>query len=134
MFISVYRSLNGVRSKRHYSNKDKLLSLIVLSLFYLQIIAGVILYTSSHSVRHFLSDPAQMMKDASSRFWGIEHVGLMLLSAILITLGYLLAKSSATDRSKFVKTFWFYAIGTILVLSAIPWPFREALGRTWLPF
>jgi predicted acyltransferase len=71
------------------------------------------------------------MKNASQRFYGMEHLLLMLLAIVLITIGSAKAKRASTDEKKFKTTYLFFTLGLVLILAGIPWPFREALGGGW---
>jgi multisubunit Na+/H+ antiporter MnhB subunit len=57
----------------------------------------------------------------------MEHTVMMLIAIVLITLGYGHAK-----KGNFKGVFWYYLIGLIVMLAAVPWPFREALGGSWM--
>jgi hypothetical protein len=75
---------------------------------------------------------AAAMKDAVMRFWVIEHLILMVLSIILITIGYSKSKRAATDEAKFKLLAIFFGIALVLILMGIPWPFRMVgEGRGW---
>jgi uncharacterized membrane protein len=69
------------------------------------------------------------MKNASSRFWAVEHVFTMLIAIILITIGHI--KYKKTLKSS--PTRILYVIALILILLAIPWPFRAGVGRPLFP-
>lgn len=58
------------------------------------------------------------MKDATLRFWAVEHGFTMLIAIVLITLGRVLSKKAATSELKFKKGAIFYTIAFILILWA----------------
>ena len=100
------------------SNPNRKIALWALILFHIQVVIGLILYffvspiTKSFNIN---------MKDAVQRFYGVEHILLMVLAAILITVGY-----SAIKKGNLNKYKWLYLIGLVLLLAGIPWPFRIA--------
>ena len=94
---------------------------------HIQLLLGLVMYFTSAKV--VFSEG--WMKNASQRFYGMEHLLLMLLAIVLITIGSAKAKRAATDEEKFKKTYLFFGLGLILILAGIPWPFREALGGGW---
>jgi hypothetical protein len=50
---------------------------------------------------------------------------------VLIHIGRAKSKRATTDLGKHKSAFWYYLIGLIIILAAIPWPFRkgfEAIG------
>ncbi len=65
-----------------------------------------------------------LMKDKAFRFFIIEHPLLMIISIVLITMAY-----SNTKKANYKKAFLLFLIALILVLVAIPWPFRDLIGR-----
>ena len=69
-----------------------------------------------------------VMKDSASRFWAIEHITGMLIAIILITIARGKAKVLNYNAAA-----WLYLIALILILATVPWPFREGIGRPWLP-
>lgn len=68
------------------------------------------------------------MSNAAARFWAIEHPTMMITSIVFITLGHRSAKAGNTNKTK-----RWLIIALIVILLAMPWPFREAIGRPWFP-
>jgi hypothetical protein len=69
-----------------------------------------------------------VMKNSVSRFWAVEHITAMLLAIVLITI----ARRSAKNLI-YKKAFLLYVIALLLILAAVPWPFREEVSRPWFP-
>jgi hypothetical protein len=69
------------------------------------------------------------MKDAATRFWAVEHIFSMVLAISLITIGHVKYKKSKQSGA----TMMLYIIALLIILSAIPWPFRAGIGRPWFP-
>jgi hypothetical protein len=70
----------------------------------------------------FQEHGSEVMKLSALRFWAVEHITTMLLAAVLITVGHVSFKKGGTTK----KTAVLYTIAFILILAAIPWPFRDA--------
>ena len=70
----------------------------------------------------------EVMKDATARL-AVEHISSMLIAIVLITIGHISLKKGGKPS----LTATFYLIALLLILSAIPWPFRAGIGRPWLP-
>jgi len=72
----------------------------------------------------------ELMKDKFYRFFWVEHPLMMLLAIILITV----ARGKAKVLN-YKAVSWLLFIALILILAAIPWPFREIVGdgRKWFP-
>lgn len=106
--------------------KDKKITLFAMVFTHIQLLAGLALYFTSEKVQ-FVEG---FMKNPVYRFYGVEHILLMLIAIALITVGYSKAKRAASDAKKFGAVATFYLIGLILILASIPWPFRN-LGAGW---
>ena|SRR5690606_39204688 len=99
-----------------YNRKIALLGLISA---HLQFVIGLILYFISPLGLESFS--GENMSNSLSRLYFLEHPLLMLLSIILITVGYSKAKKLADPRKANRTVLIFYTIGLIFVLSRIPW-------------
>lgn len=98
--------------------------LIAFIFTHLQLLLGLILFFLSPKVQF----GGSMMSNSLYRFFTIEHLLLMLIAIILITVGYSRSKKAPKP---FNVAFNFYFIALILILIGIPWPFRDALGAGW---
>ncbi|UII21145.1 cytochrome B [Fulvivirga ligni] len=126
VLAAIINSLGKTKGSTPFTGKDKSLALIGLIVTHLQLVIGLILYFISPKV--MFSGTA--MKDPALRFFLVEHSVMMLIAITLITIGYSRAKRLADDGKKFKTILTFYALGLLLILIAIPWPFRN-LGGSW---
>lgn len=93
---------------------------------HVQTVIGLILYFISPKVQHV----AGMMKSAELRFYGMEHILMMIIAAVIVTIGY--SKGKRQEAPQRYKTlFIFNLIALLIILAAIPWPFRAGLGGSW---
>ena len=70
----------------------------------------------------------EVMKNASQRFFAVEHIFTMIIAIALITVGGVSVRKGKSNAK------WFYLIALILILMRIPWPFMEAgIARGWFP-
>jgi hypothetical protein len=103
-----------------------MVNLFAMVTLHVQLIVGLILFfTNGKDYYH-----QGWMKDDIARFYGMEHLVGMLAAIVLVTIGYSKAKRSEAAVQKHKYTLTFYALGLILILAFIPWPFR-ALGGNW---
>lgn len=95
------------------------LSWVFIHFLYIQLVTGIILY--------FFLEPESSaniitMEDAlqhnSQRFWGIEHVSLMLFALILSQVGRLIIKQISSDRKKYRAATFYYGISLLVVMSS----------------
>ncbi|HRO71827.1 MAG TPA: hypothetical protein PK951_15660, partial [Chitinophagaceae bacterium] len=73
--------------------------------------------------------------DKFFRFFWVEHPMFMLLAIVMITIGNSMGKKALPDEVKFKRAFWFFLIALLMILVAVPWPFRDVVGegRGWFP-
>jgi heme A synthase len=116
------------KQKKNYSKKDKIIHLVTLILVHLQLLIGLTLYFIGWGTK---VDFAQM-GDSMIRFYTIEHSLMMILAITAITIGYSKSKKISDSALRFKTIFISYLIGLLLILIAIPWPFRAALGAGWM--
>jgi len=92
---------------------------------------GLILYFAN-SWFDRLKDLGNNMKDAGNRFFTMEHGLLMIIAIILVHVGRVSVKKAPTSASKHKRALIFFGLALVLILAAIPWPFREAITRPLL--
>ena len=63
----------------------------------------------------------------------MEHPVSMILAILMITLGYGMAKKNVDDQTKYKKAFRYFMLALVLILAAVPWPFRELVARPLFP-
>jgi hypothetical protein len=123
---SIGYAINGLVTKREIDDIDDRLNKFTVVFAHIQLVIGYLLYFLTN--RHLNIE----MGDASSRFWGVEHIVMMTLAVILITIGRNRYKKAPTERRKLRSTAIYFSFALLLMLSAIPWPFRaEGIARAW---
>lgn len=102
-----------------YSETNRKLSLYGLIATHLQVLIGLILYFVSPKGLSAMSGEA--MKVSGLRFYVIEHPLMMILAAILITIGYSKSKKANESKRKFNAMLVYYIIGLVFILTRLPW-------------
>ena len=94
------------------------------------LVLGLFLYFNSAVWFKLISEFGfgEVMKSAAYRFWAVEHISAMLIAIILITIARGKAK-----RVNYKAAAVLYVIALLLILAAVPWPFREGIARPWFP-
>jgi mannose/fructose/N-acetylgalactosamine-specific phosphotransferase system component IID len=107
-------------------------SLWLLIAAHITLILGLFQYFNNEAVGFHMIENlggfGNVMKDSFARFWVVEHITAMILAIVFITLARGKVKKQNLDTAK-----WFYLVALILILAAVPWPFREGIGRAWFP-
>ena len=122
IIINVVNALGGLTGNKVFTDRDKKLSLFALIFTHLQAVLGIILFFLDDSKVQFNENT---MSNDVIRFYTVEHTLMMLIAVILVTIGN---RSAKVGRVK--QVFWYYFIALVLILAAIPWPFRD-LGAGW---
>jgi cytochrome c biogenesis factor len=95
--------------------------LILMATLDLQMLLGLVMYFTV-TLPSMQGHMAEVMKDAGSRFFAVEHITMMMGAVILTHVGRVLARKSATADSKKMKLLICFGMATALMLLAIPWP------------
>ncbi len=118
MIIAIVNALMNLKSES-YVKKDRLINLFAMISLHIQLVLGLILYFISPKVQ-FVEG---MMGEANLRFFAVEHILMMLLSILFITLGRKRAEKSPDPSRRHKLILRYYGLGFILIFIAIPWPF-----------
>jgi heme A synthase len=110
-----------------YEKSDKMLNLFAMVLLHIQILIGTIL----SFVTGKISYAEGWMKNPQYRFFGLEHILLMVIGVTLITIGRKKAEKALDPAKKHKTILIWYVIVLVIIFAAIPWPFRTALGGSW---
>lgn len=117
---------------RHAYNTAKPFSTIFLAATHLQVVIGLILYFAVGPWMEAIKQMgSEIMKNAYYRFFIVEHISMMLIAAVLITIGNSKLKKAIANNKVPRPTLILYIIALVVIFAAIPWPFREALGKGW---
>jgi membrane-associated HD superfamily phosphohydrolase len=134
LLVSIFKSYSGYSSKKQFEAGDKKFWLFTMIASHITLLLG--LYQWALGSLGFFTMPdtpfGELMKNKTTRFFIVEHPIMMILAIVFITLGHGMAKKSVDDTTKYKKAFRYFLIALILILAAVPWPFRE-VGRPWFP-
>ena len=126
--VTVIKYLVGKFGNKSFTSADNKISLFYSIAMDIQLIVGLGLYLFLSPITNsFHID----MKDTFSRFWGMEHMVMMILAIALVHIGRVMVKGAKTDASKFNKGTIYFLLSLLVMLAAIPWPVRVIIGRPW---
>jgi hypothetical protein len=112
----------------------RLFSTIFLVSSHIQLVIGLLLYFKYSPTDWFnflIKNPKDVMAHPVYRFFGVEHVLMMLIAIVLITIGHGKLKKALVNNGKLKTPLILFILALVIMLAAIPWPFR-GLGRGWL--
>ena len=75
-----------------------------------------------------LPEGQSVMSDKYYRFFLVEHPLMMIIAVVLISIARGKSKALAYKPAS-----WLLLVALLLILAAVPWPFREQIGRPWFP-
>jgi hypothetical protein len=126
IILAIVNSALRLNRSKAGNQKDCIVSRLALMAMHFQLLFGLVLYFISPKVVF----AATSMKDSVLRFFLVEHIGLMIIAVILVTIGYIKSDRATDERKKHKTLLIYYSIALLLILAAIPWPFR-GLGSGW---
>ncbi len=107
---------------------------IFVGLIDLQMLLGLLLYfVLSPTTAAIRADFGAAMRDPVARFWAVEHITLMFAAVVVGHVGRVLARKARTPGSKRMRMLACYALATLAIIAAIPWPGFRA-GRPLFRF
>ncbi len=118
LVIAVVKAFSGLRGKKEFTEGDSKVGLFLMMFAHLQLVLGLILYFTEGWAA---APMAESMSGAEARFWKVEHIGVMILAIVGITIGRIRTKKLEDAAAKHKVSLIFYGIALILILSRIPW-------------
>ncbi|MVN20188.1 cytochrome B [Mucilaginibacter arboris] len=123
---AIIQALLGWLGKKTYTESNRKLNLFALISAHTQLLIGLVLY--------FLSPLVQFsnatMKDATARYWTVEHLTMMIIAIVLITVGYSRSKKILLPEKKHANIFIFYLLAAIIVIVTLVLSHRGVLGMS----
>jgi hypothetical protein len=131
--MAVVRAISGVSGRRPWTPLDDRAGRLFVMAVDIQVLVGLILYgVLSPITRTALADMGAAMKDATLRFYAVEHLAIMLGAVALVHIGRSRGRKAGTDAARQRTAAIFFTLALVLILVGTPWPFR-AIGRPLLP-
>lgn len=115
LLIVIVKSIEGYANKRPFKKLDDKLSLVLLITTHLQLVFGFVLYFVSPLVQF----NSTTMKDATSRYWAVEHLVGMLAAIVLITVARITSKRLSEPQAKHKRLAIFNTIALVIIIIII---------------
>ena len=119
--IAVYRAYVGYSGRRPFVSADNGMSAAFSGFMWLQVLIGFGLYFGLSPWGLNAMKQAGAMQDPTKRFFGMEHVAVMILAAIVAQVGRIVVKKTADNTQKHRKALLYFGVALLLVLLMIPW-------------
>ena len=131
LIFTLYRGYKGWFSNLPFTKFDNTIRQTTATITHVQLILGVTLYFISPIVSYFLHNFSEAVHMREMRFFGMEHITVMLTAITVITIGSAKTKQKNTDREKFKAMAIWYSAGLFLVLASIPWGVLFLVSRPY---
>lgn len=128
LILAIINAISGLVGKKAYTEGSRKLNLFTLISAHIQLLVGLGLYALSTMVS--FSDMATVMKTANLRYWTVEHISMMVIAIVLITVGHAKSKRGETASAKHQSIAVFYTIALVVILAAI----MMAVGKGFITF
>lgn len=127
---TIINAISGLAGRRAYTPSDGRSNFFFMLSMDIQLLVGLGLYFSGvwfDQMKHL----ADAMKDPYLRFFTMEHEVMMIIAWILVHVGRVAVKKATRSSSKFTRSLIYFGISLLLILIAMPWPFRNTVARPW---
>lgn len=131
MGFALFRAYRGRLLKKPFSKTDNMARVVSTEIAHVQLVLGLTLYFISPIVNYFLHNFSTAVHERSIRFFGMEHITMMLIAIILVTIGSAKTKRKATDQEKFKTMATWYTIALVIIFLSIPWSFSPFTSRPY---
>ena len=126
VLVAIIRAWADWLGHKAYSEGNRKLNLFAMISVHTQLLVGLVLYFVSPFVR-FGSDT---MKDATTRYWTVEHLTGMIVAIVLITIGHAHSKRGATPDAKHKSIAIFYTSALLIIAAVIILSKRGLIGMS----
>tara|TARA_B110000046_G_C12989872_1_gene397371 strand:- start:408 stop:860 length:453 start_codon:yes stop_codon:yes gene_type:complete len=129
--LAIADALISLSNGKAYKKMSKRLALGAFIFTHIQLLVGLLLYFLGSKGFNTIMNVEGFMKDATARFYAVEHISMMIIAVVLITVGYSASKKREEAHRKYKAIAVLYSIALLIILVMIPWPFLKDFG-TWI--
>lgn len=127
---ALVRAYSGWFKKLEWNKSDDRAGILFTSMIDLQVLLGLLLYfLFSPAARQLVANFSLAMKIPDVRFFGMEHVLIMVIAMIVAHVGRTLSKKAKTTIAQHRAAAISYSLAILIILAAIPWPFLSDRAR-----
>jgi MFS family permease len=126
ILLAIFQSLAGWLSNKPYTEGNRKINLFALISAHTQLVLGLILYFLSP----FVQFNSQTMKNFDTRYWTVEHLAMMIIAIVLITIGHSRSKKIVMPEGKHKTIAIYYILALLVIIVAIISSHRGLIGIT----
>ena len=125
LIVAVIKALSGWFGNKPYTEGNRKLNVFTLISAHIQLLIGLVLYFTEGWY-------AMSSKGAPAvRYFKMEHISMMIIAIILITVGNAKSKKVADAVSKHRTIAIFFGLGLLIVIVSIALMVKEVPGRSF---
>jgi hypothetical protein len=124
--VAIVTALAGWLGKKAYTQGNRKLYLFTMISAHTQLLIGIALYFLSP----FVQFGSNTMKAPDIRYWTVEHLTMMVVAIVLITIGHSKSKKATLPELKHRAVAIFYLLAVIVIVAAIVLAKRPLFGIT----
>ena len=124
LVVAILQALAGWFGKKSYTEGNRKLNVFTLISAHIQFLFGLVLYFLSPLTKGPTSE-------ALYRYWKMEHIAIMLIAVILITVGNSKSKKIADGVAKHKTIAIFFGIALILIIASIAMMVKNDPSRSF---
>ncbi|QJD95869.1 cytochrome B [Mucilaginibacter robiniae] len=126
ILVAIIQAISGWMGKKAYTQGNRKLNLFAMISAHVQLLIGLALYF----VSPFVQFNHAAMQEPSTRYWTAEHITMMIVAIILITIGHSKSKKAVLPEAKHRAIAIFYILAVVIVVAAIAMSHRPFFGIT----
>jgi len=112
LLVAFINALMGYAGKKPYTEGNRKLNVFALISTHIQLLLGLVIYVMYGWYKVDSSIPA-------FRYWKMEHISMMILAVILVTVGNSRSKKAVGAAMKHRAIFVFFGFALLLITAAI---------------
>lgn len=125
LIIAIVKALSGWFGNKNYTEGDRKLNVFALISAHIQLLIGLILYFGEGWYK--LSSAG----NAAVRYFKMEHIAMMIIAIVLITIGNSKSKKLKDAVAKHKTIAIFFGLGFLIIVISIFMMTKSIPGRTF---
>jgi uncharacterized membrane protein len=124
LLVAFINALMGYAGKKPYTEGNRKLNVFALISAHIQLILGLVLYFMNDWYKGDMTVPVQ-------RYWKMEHISMMLIAIVLITVGNARSKKVDSALAKHRTILMYFGFALLLITAAIFTMVKVDVNRHW---
>lgn len=129
LVFAIILAYRGWKKQLKFTRFDNFVRHSTATIAHIQLMLGLWLYFISPISQYFWDNVGEAIHQREIRFFGLEHITMMLMGIMVISIGSAKAKRKKTDQEKFKTMAIWFALGLFIILTSVPWSFSPLTSR-----